>query len=81
MDLYSFAALVEDIGVGVWGCRPTSPTWTRECLRSSLLDIVDKGPAAQGRREAARTLGDKVREGGEGRDIAAREIAKLAYVK
>ncbi|KAI8630105.1 hypothetical protein F5Y19DRAFT_484015 [Xylariaceae sp. FL1651] len=28
LDLYGFAQLVEYIGVGVWGCRENSPTWT-----------------------------------------------------
>ncbi|KAH6685851.1 hypothetical protein F5X68DRAFT_209414 [Plectosphaerella plurivora] len=81
VDLYSFAALAEDMGVGVWGCRATSPDWTRECLRDSLLDLLDKGPVAQERRDAARILGDNVRKGGKGKDIAAGEIAKLACVR
>ncbi|KAG9253746.1 uncharacterized protein F5Z01DRAFT_127520 [Emericellopsis atlantica] len=76
-DLYSFAALAETLGVGSWGCRQTSPEWTSECLSESLLKVIGD----DNMREKASALGEKVRARGKGRDIAAKEIAKLAYVK
>jgi hypothetical protein len=80
-DLYNFAALAETIGVGVWGCKETTPDWTSECLTSSLLRILDGTQNSVSFRNKAKLLGDKVQAGDKGRDIAAREVAKLAYVK
>ncbi|KAI0146096.1 hypothetical protein GGR57DRAFT_494349 [Xylariaceae sp. FL1272] len=45
LDLYNFAQMVEDIGVGTWGCRETSPYWTSSCLETAILDVVDGGNA------------------------------------
>ncbi|CAG9952327.1 unnamed protein product [Clonostachys rosea f. rosea IK726] len=81
IDLYNFAALAENIGVGVWGCRETSPDWTADCLSSSLLRVIADNEEGANMREKAKQLGEKVRSGEKGRDLSAREIAKLAYVK
>ena len=80
-DLYNFAALAETIGVGIWGCKATTPDWTSECLASSLLRLLDGGQESISFSDKAKQLGDKVQARGRGRDIAAREIAKLACVK
>ncbi|CAH0045635.1 unnamed protein product [Clonostachys solani] len=81
VDLYNFAALSETAGIGVWGCRDTSPTWTADGISSAIIKVVDGGEASISLREKSRSLGDKLRAGEKGRDISAREIAKLAYVK
>lgn len=76
-DLYNFAGLAETIGVGVWACKESSPHWGSECLASSFLEVLDSATI----RNKARQLGDKVQAGDKGRDVAAREVAKLAYVR
>ncbi|CAI6088225.1 unnamed protein product, partial [Clonostachys chloroleuca] len=81
VDLYNFAALSETAGIGVWGCRDTSPNWTADGISNAIIKVVDGGEASVSLREKAKSLGDKLREGEKGRDISAREIAKLAYVK
>ncbi len=80
-DLYNFAALAETIGVGVWGCKEITPDWTSECLTGSLLRALDGSPDIVSLRNKAKQLGDKVQARDKGRDIAAREVAKLAYVR
>lgn len=80
VDLYGFAALAQDTGVGVWGCRQTSPSWTAECLGEAFLEGIQGDTAAVMRKKAGE-LGEKVRARGPGREIAAREVAKLAYVR
>jgi UDP:flavonoid glycosyltransferase YjiC (YdhE family) len=80
-DLYNYAALAETIGVGVWSCKETTPDWTSECLTKSLLKVLDGARGSVSFRNKAKQLGDKVQAGDKGRDIAAREIAKLAYVR
>ncbi|CAG9957069.1 unnamed protein product [Clonostachys rosea f. rosea IK726] len=81
VDLYNFAALSETAGIGVWGCRDTSPNWTADGISNAIIKVVDGGDASISLREKAKSLGDKLRAGEKGRDISAREIAKLAYVK
>lgn len=80
-DLYNFAALVETIGLGVWGCKETSPNWTSKCLSSAILEVVGGGEPSVNRRKKAKSLGLSVQWGEKGRDIAAREVSKLAYTK
>ncbi|RYP66536.1 hypothetical protein DL770_008778 [Monosporascus sp. CRB-9-2] len=77
LDHYSFAQLVEDVGIGVWGCRETSPYWTAECLRHALLTVLDRSENGIAMREKARRFGDLARRD-PGQYVAAREIAKLA---
>ncbi|KAJ4253840.1 hypothetical protein NW762_010235 [Fusarium torreyae] len=79
-DLYNYAALAETAGVGIWGCKATTPDWTSECLAAALLQVIDGGQVSASLTKRARQLGDKVRGGDKGRDIAAREIVKLAYL-
>src|SRR6478609_7593521 len=80
IDLYNFAALAETLGVGIWGCKATSPSWTSECLASAFLQAVSAEDEANVRREKAKEIGAKVKARPQGRDIAARDIAKLACV-
>jgi hypothetical protein len=80
VDLYNFASLAEHSGIGLWGCKQTSPYWTVECLRDSILTILDEQAGAEIRLTAKR-IGDTLRAGLPGREIAAREVAKLAYRK
>ncbi|KAI1399758.1 hypothetical protein F4819DRAFT_463997 [Hypoxylon fuscum] len=77
-DLYNFAQLTEDIGVGVWGCPETSPDWTVECLRDSLLRVV-KDKSGQKMKEKAKHL-EQVARSSPGQQFAAHEIARLAAV-
>ncbi|PCD32332.1 hypothetical protein FGRA07_09584 [Fusarium graminearum] len=78
-DLYSYAALVETIGIGVWACPATSPKWTVEGLTHAFLRVLDGGEASVSMREKARELGDKIQATEKGRDVAARKVAELAY--
>ncbi|KAM0418643.1 hypothetical protein ACHAPT_012446 [Fusarium lateritium] len=79
-DLYGYAALAENIGVGVWACRGTNPGWTVDHLTQSLLKVLDGGDASLSMQEKAKKLADKIHAGGEGREIAAKKVAELAYV-
>ncbi|KAK8011701.1 2-hydroxyacylsphingosine 1-beta-galactosyltransferase [Apiospora arundinis] len=75
-DLYNYAALVENIGVGVYGSRGTAPSWTVEGLTNAFLAVVD-GEKAVGMREKAQNLSLKAKAR-PGRVVAAAEIAKWA---
>ncbi|KAI1857010.1 uncharacterized protein JN550_013503 [Neoarthrinium moseri] len=75
-DLYNFAQLTEDIGVGVWGCRETSPHWTVECLRHALLRVV-RGESGRQMKERAAHF-EEAAQNSPGQQAAAREIARLA---
>ena len=75
-DLCSFAALAETLEVGLWGCRETSPDWTADCLSSSILHVIQ----STNLHDRAKALGETVRARGKVRDVAAREVAKLARV-
>lgn len=75
MDLYNFAQLAEQVGVGVWGSRRTAPEWTAEELSASILKVVDGGPASVSMREKAKSIGDRAPQG---RNVAADIIADLA---
>ena len=77
LDLYNFAQLVEDIGIGVWGCRETSPEWNADCLREGLMKVVDGGRESKAMRAEVKRLGE-IAQSDPGRYVAAREIAKLA---
>ncbi|CAG9956625.1 unnamed protein product [Clonostachys rosea f. rosea IK726] len=80
-DTYNFASLTEMAGVGVWGCKKTSPEWTVEDLSASMLKVIGNDELGIKIRETAKELGDKVRSREKGRDIAAQEVAKLAYIR
>ncbi|KAH7308482.1 hypothetical protein B0I35DRAFT_360877 [Stachybotrys elegans] len=79
-DLYNYAALVGDLGIGVWACPETSPNWSSECVGDAILKVVDSEASAAIKAKASQ-LGAKVQAQPKGREVAAREIAKLAYVK
>ncbi|KAH6954423.1 hypothetical protein DER45DRAFT_312053 [Fusarium avenaceum] len=79
-DLYSYVALAETSGVGVWGCKDTTPDWTSQCLTASFLEVV-AGDHSGVLKEVAKQLGDRVQAGRKGRDIAADEVANLAYLQ
>jgi hypothetical protein len=64
----------------VWACKETTPDWTSECLTNSFLRALEGAQESVSFRLKAKQLGDKVQAGDKGREIAAREIAKLAYV-
>jgi hypothetical protein len=81
MDLYGFASLVESMGVGVWGCRETSPDWNVQCLSEAFQQVVRDDPAGIAMRTRARQVSDRIAAGPKGRDISAGVIADLAYVK
>ena len=81
IDLYNFASLAENLGIGVWGCRETSPYWEADCLSDAMLQVISEDGVGVKIREQAKQLGKKVRSAEKGRDLSAREIAKLAYVK
>ncbi|CAJ2513822.1 Uu.00g019410.m01.CDS01 [Anthostomella pinea] len=72
-DHYDFAQMVEDINVGVWGCRETSPYWTPDCLRDAFRKVAESAQM----RDKAKKLGE-VAKRGPGQYLVAREIAKLA---
>ena len=73
VDLFNFAQLAEQIGVGVWGCRETSPHWASDCLSEAILKVA----GSSSMKEKAAQLSAQSREK-PGRDVAAEVIAKLA---
>lgn len=81
-DLYDFASLVENLKIGVWGCRATSPSWTTECIQEAILLVLkdsllkNSSDSSCMARNAA-TFGDLARKT-VGRDVAAKEVARLA---
>jgi UDP:flavonoid glycosyltransferase YjiC (YdhE family) len=76
-DLYDFAQLVEDLKIGVWGCRATSPDWTTECLQQAILLVLKDSPDSLLMARNAASFGELARKS-LGRDVAAREVARLA---
>ncbi|KAH8170485.1 endonuclease/Exonuclease/phosphatase family protein [Sarocladium implicatum] len=76
-DLYGFAALVEDIGIGIWPCKQTAPYWTSEGLLDAMLTTIDEKTGGAMKRRA-HELGQVVRAQGPGRDLAAKQVAKYA---
>ncbi|KAI0505116.1 hypothetical protein F5B22DRAFT_538212 [Xylaria bambusicola] len=76
-DLYNYAQLAEEIGVGVYATRGTAPNWTAEDLRRSFLKVVDGGQDSLRMRNKAKELGELAQKE-PGRLTAAREIARLA---
>lgn len=77
VDLYNYAQLAEQIGVGVWGCRETSPEWTPECLKDSIVKVA-AGPQSGAFTTKARAISVEAVKDGPGRDISAATILKLA---
>ncbi|KAI1824936.1 hypothetical protein F4861DRAFT_504101 [Xylaria intraflava] len=77
LDLYNYAQMVEDIGVGVYATRGTAPEWTAENLRDSFLRVIDGGEDSVRMRNTAKELGESARKE-PGRLVAAREIVQFA---
>ena len=77
-DHYDFANLVEYHGLGVWASKRTAPGWNVQELANGLLKVLDKGKASIAIAEKARQVGEIARSQGQGRNHAAREIARLA---
>jgi UDP:flavonoid glycosyltransferase YjiC (YdhE family) len=76
-DLYDIAQLVENLNIGVWGCRATSPDWTAECIQQAVLSVLKDSPANLSMARNAASFGELARKS-VGRDVAAREVARLA---
>lgn len=77
VDLYNYAQIVEDLGIGMWGCRETSPDWTVGCLKSAFLEMLRASPKTAAMRSKAAAFGETARIN-PGRNVAARELSKLA---
>ncbi|KAH8647389.1 hypothetical protein BX600DRAFT_153379 [Xylariales sp. PMI_506] len=77
VDLYNFAQLVEDLRIGLWGCRQTSPDWTADCLEEAMLSILDSGPQSLSRFANAAAFGRRA-QNSPGRNVAAGIVAGLA---
>ncbi|KXH42941.1 hypothetical protein CSIM01_01695 [Colletotrichum simmondsii] len=76
LDLYNYAARVEQVGIGVWGNRKSAPSFSLDELSDALLRLVDGGPESVTKRDNARAVQQTLRR--PGRDIAADEVARLA---
>ena len=76
-DLYDYATFAEYYGIGVWGCKGTTPDWTVEGLTEAFLRVLDEGEAGVAMRREAGRLGEMARAR-PGRDAAARQVAELA---
>ncbi|SPO03652.1 uncharacterized protein DNG_06335 [Cephalotrichum gorgonifer] len=77
VDLYNFAQLAEDLGIGVWGCPETSPHWNADCLSKGLLRLVDGGKESLAIQAEAKRIGE-IAQKNPGRYVAASMIAELA---
>ncbi|KAH8655235.1 hypothetical protein BX600DRAFT_469359 [Xylariales sp. PMI_506] len=77
-DHYSYARLVDQSGLGVYGCQENNPYWTVECLSEALLSLARDDTASQTIRRTAQKLGDKQAGREPGRYTAARKVAQLA---
>ncbi|EXF84532.1 hypothetical protein CFIO01_09660 [Colletotrichum fioriniae PJ7] len=76
LDLYNYAARVEQVGIGIWGNRESAPGFSLNELSDAFLRLVDGGPESVAIRDNARAIQQTLRR--PGRDIAADEIARLA---
>jgi hypothetical protein len=77
VDLFNYAQLAEQSGVGLWGCRATTPDWTPQCLEDSIFRVAF-GPESAEFRRKAREISVEAKKGGLGRDLAADKVAGLA---
>ena len=58
-----------------------SPEWSAECLGAAFLEILSDRSENVARRQQSAVFRDQAWGRERGRDVAAREISKLAYVK
>jgi UDP:flavonoid glycosyltransferase YjiC (YdhE family) len=78
VDLYGYAALVEDLGIGAWAGRGSSPTWHADELSEAFLRVLDRDSAASiSMRRRAQEIG-RIAQANPGREVAAKVIARLA---
>ncbi|KAJ8113148.1 hypothetical protein ONZ43_g5219 [Nemania bipapillata] len=77
LDCYNYAALAQDVGIGVYATRDTAPMWTVEGLTDGFLRVLDGGEESRRIAEKAKSLGE-VAQKDPGRYVAARGIAQLA---
>ena len=70
--------MVEDLNIGVWAGKETSPDWDSEGLSRGFLRALDNRTASVAMREKAREIGRIAQVRTPGRVEAARIIAKLA---
>ncbi|KAJ3499835.1 hypothetical protein NLG97_g14 [Lecanicillium saksenae] len=80
VDLFNFAQLTEQIGVGVWACRDTSPRFDSDCLHKAIMRVADGGPESLAMRSRAKMFSDEARKT-PGRDVAADLISKMATLQ
>ncbi|EPS43357.1 hypothetical protein H072_2639 [Dactylellina haptotyla CBS 200.50] len=76
-DLYDIAQLAQFLGIGIWACQETSPSWNVECLQHALFQVIKDSPTKESMAKKAALFGELARKS-KGRDVAAQEIAKLA---
>lgn len=69
--------MAEYLGVGIYASKQTAPNWNVDELSSAFLRVLDDGAEAKAMAAKAQELG-RIAKREEGRDCAAREIAKLA---
>lgn len=79
-DCYEFAVRADYTGIGLWGNQTVAPRVDGKELGKALVKVV-KAEAEKGGvsiREKAWEMGEIVRAKGEGREIAAEEVLKVA---
>lgn len=72
-----YAQLAEELGIGIWACRKTSPDWTVDGLTVAFMEMLGDNSRAAEMAKKAKAVGERARAN-RGRDVAAQEIAKLA---
>ena len=77
VDLFNYAQLAEQIGVGLWACRDTAPHPKPHCLSKAILRVSNGGKESLAMREKAKKLSEDARKT-PGREVAAEVIARLA---
>ncbi|KAI1213071.1 glycosyltransferase family 1 protein [Annulohypoxylon truncatum] len=77
LDHYSIAQQAEYIGVGVWACQETAPSFTAECLHDAFSTVLGNAKTAVDMRDKAKRISE-IAQRDPGRYVAARGIAKLA---
>jgi len=76
-DCYDFAVRAEWLGIGIWGTRKSAPGVDGAELGQALIRATGDEAEATKMREKVRVFKDIVKERGEGRRVAAREIVNF----
>lgn len=79
-DQFNFARLTEQIGVGLWACRETSPHYDASCLSAAIMRLSNGGQESTDIRAKVKEVGDRVSVT-PGRDVAADIVARLATLQ